>query len=93
MTYYPSNYNPYQNQNNTGAAAMLAEHHRSLLQASQDRQVENLQWRVQDLNQQIREMQRAPRPSVEVTDHTPSWWSKLFSDPIWEIFKRPKINP
>lgn len=32
-----------------------------------------------------------PEPSVETVDHTPSWWSRIFNDPIWEIFKRPTL--
>lgn len=33
-----------------------------------------------------------PEPSVEEHDYTPGWWSRFFSDPFWEIFKRPSIK-
>lgn len=35
----------------------------------------------------------APEPSVEEYDaELPRWLERLISDPIWEIFKRPRIK-
>lgn len=91
MGYYP---NPYENVNNTGIAKLLQQQHERLLENDRDRQIRNLSMRNQCLSEQLNEANSKlsklePKPEVI---KEPTFWSRLFSDPFWEIFKRPTIK-
>lgn len=89
----------------TGAASALAQHHSQLLAAAKSDQLERMARDVSDLRYRLSRMEDRfytpsithlsiddePEPIVEKNEST--FWRDLFSDPVWEIFRRPKINP
>lgn len=99
MGYYPSNYpNPYENANNTGLAKLLQQQHNEAIKVSESmridqmgREVRELRYLIDDIDRKITVDVRTPEPSVEVVEFG-GFWSNLFSDPFWEIFKRPTIK-
>lgn len=80
----------------TGAAKLLAERNLEMRKACQERDLERIKWELRNMRQELSHYrilcEAEPEPSVEVHNYTPSWWSRIKDDPIWEIFKRPKIK-
>lgn len=100
MQYYPSpSYDPYSdpyaNQNRTSTVQRLQEQHRELLRQSEARLIER-GMPVRSLTSPYSTYRdEEPLPSVEhgeLSIEAPQWWVNLWSDPIWEIFKRPSIK-
>lgn len=96
------NISPYANQNSTGVAKALAEEHRLMLEADKARTLERIQQDVREMryrvdtldtrfNAPMRMFESHPEPSVEYSEPS-TFWSDLFSDPIFEIFKRPSMR-
>ena len=99
--YYQSS-NPYENINRTGAAQALAQENKNLQKLSESMQIDRIQRDVREMrhrvemldhrfNEPIRMFESHPEPSVEYSEPS-HFWSNLFADPIFEIFKRPSMR-
>lgn len=97
--YYPDTYQ-------TGAAEMLQQHHKEMLEMDRYRRMELMRMHLQDISYNIehfgpRQPARFSQPVSRMNDtsepgferrEVPRWLERLIDDPIWEIFKRPRIK-
>lgn len=96
MRYDPSIY-PYDHpfpSASSGVAKLLQQQHQTLIENSQDRQIQSLSMRNSCLSEQLHEAQKKlskyeKEQPVEIKTY---WWHRFANDPFWEIFKRPLLK-